>query len=140
MREHVFKRIVNVTLTDKLPDDLLSCCFRLSLAEHEDHLMRFIWRQFDRDLQGSAGIESGAIAAREIYPPQRGGTSERAVATNEFLAITSRAGNAFVGGAESNALSEFVIEKISRKDRRLRLVDLGEDVGRRGGALHAKHQ
>ena len=72
-------------------------------------------RQLDGYLQSRAGIEPGSVTTVKIHPAQSGWSTQRAIATDKFFAITGRAGKCLTRGAESNPLGEFVVEGVARK-------------------------
>ena len=100
------------------------------LSDEEDEAPRLAGQEVHGHLQGRAGVEAGAEAAREPRAPERGRASQRAIPAQELPAVTGGREKRLAGARERDAAAEDLVVGIARQDRARVAVALGHDEAR----------
>ena len=94
-----------------------------SYTEPEDDLALLAIGELEADLDGGAGIQSRPYLPEQPRPSHGGGTSERAIAPEEFSAVAGEGPSRIVHIEERCPVAEVRVVRISRKQRTAVRID-----------------
>ncbi len=112
----------------------------LSRAQHERDLALLAVGELDRGLHREAGIERGADLTGQGASTQRRRLGQAAVAAEERGAIAGDRALPLAAVEEGDPCRELRVVGVAGQQRARAGVELGDDVGRVGGAAGAQHQ
>src|SRR5205807_833888 len=93
--EHGLKGFVHLMQVAKTRVDLARLFDRFSLTQKKNYFSRFAGREFKARLDRRAGIEPGAVTSAQARAPQRCRAFQAAIASYEFITVTSHREAAF---------------------------------------------
>src|SRR5205085_10349308 len=120
--------------------DLARLFDRFSLTQKKNYFSRFAGREFKARLDRRAGIEPGAVTSAQARAPQRCGVFQAAIASYEFITVTSHREAAFTCADKGHAIRKLIVVGIAREDRAFLLFEISHDVHGGRLAIHTKRE